>query len=105
MFYSIIIIIIRREQLTCIVSCERASCCEPRKRKGKIFVGPTLDTGRQGCDIDVNGGHLYPLAVDVLYAVWLWQRLGWVAWNSRKPPTTHVAVDNVRAFVQGLDSL
>jgi len=36
------------QKRTCIVSCERASCCEPRKRKGRILVGPTLETGRQG---------------------------------------------------------
>jgi len=35
-----------------MVSLDIESSCEPRKKKGKMRVGPTLATGRHGCDSD-----------------------------------------------------
>lgn len=63
---------------TLSVSLLSASCCEPKKRKGSIRVGPRLLIGIHGCESDVN--------VVAPFAGLFSQSDGYADWNSKIPP-------------------
>ena len=75
--------------LTSVRSSERASCCEPRQRNGRIRVGPTLLTGIAGWLMDVRGGHLNP-SLDVDVSDLESQRDACCAWKSIIPPVEEI---------------